>query len=177
MEMQEWLNWIVPIGTMFAALISARASKISANAARRSNAAAFAALEENRKIAQNDWRIRLMEERMRVWRAYDDLLVNFALWDRIDWEDIAKANEFFQISPFLFPVEVSAYLTEFCDIATRHGSLYKKVNQSTVENLIDSTDSHEMAASKKEMDELYAWLRKQRVEGTELFQKYMSLID
>lgn len=45
MEMQEWLNWIVPIGTVLAALISARASKVSANAARRSNTAAFAALE------------------------------------------------------------------------------------------------------------------------------------
>lgn len=177
MEAQEWLNWVIPIGTVWAALISARSSKVSANAARRANSAAFAALEENRKIAQNDWRIRLMEERMLVWRAYDDLLTDFSIFGRIEWEGIANAQKLFQVSPFLFPLEVSSYLNEFCKKATEHWYLYNKLNQSTPENLIDVEEIKQRSVRQEKMDALHVWLRQQQAEGTALFQRHMSLID
>lgn len=175
MEMQEWLNWIVPIGTVLAALISARASKVSANAARRSNAAAFAALEENRKIAQNDWRIRLMDERMKVWHAFDTLMKSYEKWLYVVPQEIETAKESFQFSQFLFEREISDYLNELCSKLLEH-YIIDEWNKKTLggSNCLETRE--EVNEQKARLAELRGWLATQEMEGKRLFSRHMSIL-
>lgn len=171
-NIDEWLNWIVPICTVFAALISAWASKVSANAARRSNAAAFAALEANRRIAENDWRIRLMEERMRVWRAFDDLMIDYTGRGVSTYESIDRANLDFQRAPFLFPAEIERYLNKL------HKRLMRQIVwESRREQMREGILWKEPFKAWEKEKNLCLWLGNQQKEGKAIFQKHMSLID
>ncbi|MGN7914728.1 hypothetical protein [Enterobacter sp. 22466] len=172
MEMQEWLRWIVPIGTVFAALISARASRVSASAARRSSKAAYDALEANRKIAENDWRIRLLEERMKVWRAFDDLMIDYTKRGVSTAESIAKASAEFQRVPFLFPAEVDNYLKKL------QKRLFKQMIWEARRGQIREGIHWQQRFKEQERElNLCTWLGNQQRDGKKIFQKHMSLID
>ena len=172
MDMQEWINWIVPIGTVLAALISARASKVSANAARRSNAAAFAALEENRKIAQNDWRIRLMDERMKVWNAFEVLMGGRnGFWSYSTTTQITAAEKAFEYSKFLFVPEVDDFFNTLINKVKRHTQLTEKHQYAPA--LFEEVDPIEA----QELQALSIWISSQKIEGKKLLSKHMSLID
>lgn len=173
--MQDWLNWIVPIGTVLAALISARASKVSANAARRSNAAAFAALEENRKIAQNDWRIRLMDERMKIWHAFDKLITSYSRDAYVLPDEIETAKKSFQFAQFQFEPEMSAYLNKISTDMYEHYYLYDW-NNKTIGGELSIDTEQEINGKLAKLEELHQWLRSQEVEGKKLFSKHMSII-
>ena len=177
MEMQEWLNWIVPIGTVLAALISARASKVSANAARRSNAAAFAALEENRKIAQNDWRIRLRDERMKVWHAFDRLMDDHKRWGYSVNEQIADAKAYFEFSHFLFEPEVVEYLSLLLSKIELHSQLtewFREPLNISYLHIEENKAAYLENKAKKEL--LEGWILAQEKEGKAMLSRHMSII-
>ncbi|MBS3046010.1 hypothetical protein [Enterobacter mori] len=172
MEMQEWLSWIVPIGTVFAALISARASRISASAARRSSKVAQDVLEANRKIAENDWRIRLLEERMKVWRAFDDLMIDYTRRGVSTAESIALASAEFQRVPFLFPDEIDNYLKKIQKRLFRQMILEARRGQ-----IREGVHWQEVFKEQEKEKNLCTWLGNQQKQGKAIFQKHMSLID
>lgn len=177
MEMQEWLNWIVPIGTVLAALISARASKVSANAARRSNAAAFAALEENRIVAQNEWRLRLMDKRMKIWDTFNQLMAIYLRDGYIINEEIKMAHNEFQYAPFVFEPEIEIYLNELTDKAIRHSRLRAQLRDESVVNALnDDGHARERALKVSQKQLLEGWLSMQHEEGKKIFLKHMRLL-
>ncbi|WFZ22204.1 hypothetical protein NFK58_12890 [Citrobacter portucalensis] len=176
MEMQEWLNWIVPTGTVLAALISARASKISANAAKRANRVAFEALEANRKIAENDWRIRLMDERMQVWRAFDELMLAYVK-GLVTHDVIDSVEPRFQKAAFLFDEEVSDFLNELIFNMLLFIQNQKWLMSGAV--VMTREEDREQIHGKrlKEKMRIEAWLHNQQQGGKDLFKKHMSLLD
>lgn len=174
MTFKEWVDLFTGGGAAISAIaagVAAWAARTSAGAAKESSAATRAAIYSNEQIAENDRRIRLMEERMKVWRTYDDLMGEFALLGSIKIIKVAKANEHFQLAPFLFPSEIDNYLKQFSQIAKRHGYFTQKLERN------DDEDAPKRAAWEADVQEMGAWLKQQQYEGKNLFKKYMSLID
>lgn len=170
--MDELLAWIVPLGTVLAALISARASKVSAHAARRSNTVALTSLQANRVMAENDWRIRMMDERMKVWRAFDDLMIHYLIHGISNRELIVVAHKEFQRAPFLFPPDVDRYLNKLTS------RLLKQIHMQEQERITNAIDDDKAASRRaRRAKNLFVWLVNQQRDGKKIFQKHMKLID
>ncbi|HEY3591922.1 MAG TPA: hypothetical protein VGL07_17915 [Buttiauxella sp.] len=167
----QLLNWIVPLGSVIAAIISARASRVSAIAARRSTVAAFEGIEANRVIAENDWRIRMMDERMKVWRAFDNLMINYTRHGVSTYDEIANAKVEFQRVPFLFPVEVDKYLAKLEKRMIRQIVLDDRRRQ-----IREGIYWVELFKEQQKELNLCKWLGNQQQAGKKIFKKHMSLI-
>jgi hypothetical protein len=175
MTLKDWVDLLTSGGAAISAIaagVAAWAARTSARAAKESSEATRAAIDSSERIADNDRRIRLMEARMSVWRAYDNLLASRTMWGLMDPEDILKANETFQLAPFLFPSEVSEYLTLFVATARRQNELFETINCRDVFPVPNNN-----AKQQEELDVVSAWVERQRHDGKALFQKHMSLIN
>lgn len=177
MEMQDWLNWIVPVGTILAALISARASRISASAARRSNGVALDALEANRKIAENDWRIRMMDERIKIYNIFIEMLESFIKWDGMTSELAKIYYAKFEHVPFIFEPEIESYLYALHREILRHDELNQWVKSGECVDDFHS-DARETVLKSRRSDKMYLdfWIPEQLTAGKELFKKHMSIL-
>lgn len=180
MTLKDWVDLFTGGGAAISAIaagVAAWASRTSAKAAEQSSEASYATLAANERIANNDWRIRLMAERMMVWRAFDDLMITFMRWAKVEREDISSAQKHFQLAVFIFDPEVDDYLKDLTFKLLRHSQLNDDINRHLMDSII-AQESEEIRARKaSERFELEKWLIKQQQEGKALFMRHMSLID
>lgn len=160
MSVKEWTDLLTGCGAIVSAIaagVAAWASRTSAKAAEKSSKASLDALAANERIANNDWRIRLMDERMKVWRAFDNLMMAFSQ-NLLRNEDIDAAEQQFQKACFLFDAEVNDFFIEILE---------------TIKVYANCATSEE----RKKIIVLIIWLSSQHHEGKNLFMKHMSLIE
>ena len=180
MTLKDWVDLLTGGGAAISAIaagVAAWASRTSAKAAEQSSEASRATLAANERIANNDWRIRLMAERMAVWRAFDDLMITFMRWAKVEREDISSAQKHFQLAVFIFDPEISYYLKVLTVKLLRHSQLNEWANRQVIDRLIEHEPEEVIARKNAEKFELEQWLLKQQQEGKALFMRHMSLID
>lgn len=179
MTLKDWVDLFTGGGAAISAIaagVAAWASRTSAKAAEQSGEAAREAVKSNERIADNDRRIRLMEERMKIWRAYDDLMSDSQLFGEIQWKNVIGARVHFQHAPFIFPGEVDDFLREFSQKAIRQEWVNKKLKEYTEGNISNLYSDEEVTKWRKEKQKLDDWFARQHDEGMALFKKHMSLI-
>jgi hypothetical protein len=160
MTVKDWTDLLTGGGAIISAIaagVAAWASRTSAKAAEKSSKASLDALATNERIANNDWRIRLMDERMQVWRAFDDLMTAFSE-GYLKNKDIDKAEQQFQKASFLFDAEVNNYLIELL-------------------GTVKAVTGCRNPAMEESLMVLIRWLSTQHQEGKDLFMKHMSLLN
>lgn len=175
MNLKDWVDLFTGGGAAISAIaagVAAWASRTSAGAAKESSASTRAAISSNERIADNDRRIRLMEERMRVWRAFDNLFNEYLHRGVATPEMLFEASREFQLAPFLFPNEIDAYLHKinkrmFCQMFNEAGAGRRRAEMEFPQQIRDQ---------RKELN-LRTWLGNQQREGKKKFQKYMSIAD
>ncbi|WP_310607087.1 hypothetical protein [Buttiauxella brennerae] len=179
MTVKDWTDLLTGGGAAISAIaagVAAWASRTSARAAKESSEATRETLAANERIANNDWRIRLMDERMQVWRAFDDLMIAYVR-GRVSHADIDTADPKFQKAYFLFEPEVSDFLHELIFnmllFIQNHEWLMSGAVVMTKEEDRDKIHGHRL----KEKMKVEAWLYSQQEAGKNLFKKHMSLID
>lgn len=175
MTLKDWVDLFTGGGAAISAIaagVAAWAARTSAGAAKESSEASRAAINSNERIADNDRRIRLMEERMRVWRAFDDLMLHHLRDGIVNRQDISEAHKEFQRAPFLFPPEVDKYLKKVVNRLIRQ--IHLSEGYRTREVLEDAKAAQRRA---KKSYLLLLWLTNQQRDGKKIFQKHMSLID
>ena len=159
---------ISAIGTVAAA----SAARTAATVARESSAVAQDAIKSNQRIAENDLRLRLMEERLNVWRTFDAFMEKYTMAGIAKPEDIIRFNRDCHKAPFIFPDEVHDYL----QVLSR--KMFKQIfDESRAEQRREGMEFPEQTEDQRQHLELVTWLGSQQREGKRLFQKYMSLID
>lgn len=175
MTLKDWVDLFTGGGAAISAIaagVAAWAARTSAKAAEQSSEASRAAINSNERIADNDRRIRLMEERMRVWRAFDDLMIYHLIDGIVNREAISEAHKEFQRAPFLFPPEVDKYLKK---VVTRLMRQIHMQESLRVREAIDDPKAAQRRVKKSYL--LLLWLTNQQRDGKKIFQKHMSLID
>lgn len=175
MTLKDWVDMFTGGGAAISAIaagVAAWASRTSAKAAEQSSAASRAAINSNERIANNDRRIRLMEERMRVWRAFDDLMLNHLIDGIVNRQAISEAHKEFQRAPFLFPPEVDKYLKKVVNRLLRQIHLQEGLR---AREALDDARAAQRRTKKTYL--LILWLTNQQRDGKKIFQKHMSLID
>jgi hypothetical protein len=124
---------------------------------------ALAANRTSRWVASNDARIRLFEERMKVFRAFKKLIMDFSSTLKVDGVVLSNAVSAFETAHFIFiGPEIPSYLDKVVEKILKHAYLEKKGNQT----------SDDIA----ELMEIQLWLIKQNKDSLPLFQKHMSLL-
>lgn len=180
MTLKEWVDLFTGGGAAISAIaagVAAWASRTSAKAAEQSSDASRATLAANERIANNDWRIRLMAERMAVWRAFDELMISFMKWAKVEREEVSSAQKHFQLAVFIFDPVIDDYLKDLTFKLLRHSQLNHWVTEQALARQFGAEPDKEIAAKTAEKFELEQWLLKQQQEGKALFMRHMSLID
>lgn len=143
---------IIELTTIVAVIISASSSALALLAVRNSQWAAM-----------NDARIRLLEERMKVFHAFRKLLNEFSQKSKVDGTAISDAHSAFETAHFIFSgPEIPTYLDNIIRNIIKHASL-----EHLSERTPESTD---------EQMTIQIWLIEQNRDGLKLFQKHMSLL-
>lgn len=176
MTLKDWVDLFTGGGAAISAIaagVAAWAARTSAKAAEQSSEASHAAINSNERIADNDRRIRLMEERMRVWRAFDDLMNEYQKTGRVEPGMLSKAHQQFQLAPFVFPAEIDRYLAKL-----NRRMWWQFVNEHRIAQR-RWQDLLQEGRHREQLKELYlmTWLGNQQRDGKKIFQKHMSLID
>lgn len=175
MSLKDWVDLFTGGGAAISAIaagVAAWAARTSAGAAKESSESSRTAINSNERIADNDRRIRLMEERMRVWRAFDDLMLDHLINGISNRQAISEAHKEFQRAPFLFPPEVDKYLRKVVNRLLRQIHL-----QGGARIRQDPDDVRAAQRRAKKAYLLLLWLTNQQRDGKKIFQKHMSLID
>lgn len=175
MTLKDWVDLFTGGGAAISAIaagVAAWAARTSARAAQESSAATRAAINSNEQIANNDRRIRLMEDRMKVWRAFDDLMQEYLKTGRPTPDMIIAAHKQFQFVPFLFPSDVDVYLTK---LNKRMWRQWLEESQASYRR--EGMNWKEQHRDKLKELKLRTWLTNQQRDGKKIFQRYMSLID
>ncbi|MCE3116849.1 hypothetical protein LXD80_13705 [Enterobacter sp. ASE] len=166
------ISAVAAVFSAIAAGVASWASHTSAKAAKQSSEASRATLAANERIADNDRRIRLMEERLKVWRAFDAFMDKYIISGIAEPEDIIRLNRECHRVPFIFPDEVHDYLKELS------GKMFKQIfDESRATQRREGMAHHEQIEDQRQHLELVTWLGNQQIEGKKLFQKHMSLIN
>ncbi|MGK0743579.1 hypothetical protein ACSFCX_03755 [Yokenella regensburgei] len=175
MTLKDWTDLFTGGGAVISAIaagVAAWASRTSAKTAKESSEVTSAMLAASERTANNDWRIRLLEERMKVWRAFDDLMIDYTKRGVSTAESIARASAEFQRVPFLFPAEVDDYLRKLQKRLFRQ--MTYEARRGQIREGVPWKENYK--EQEKELN-LCKWLGKQQKEGKAIFQKHMSLID
>ena len=176
MEAQNWILWMVPIGAILAALISARASSVSAKSARLANITAVKVMKANERIAENDSRILLMEERLKVWRAFNELMLAYR--DGYCTNKITDMTErCFESSLFIFDEEMYDYLGL---IISKVRLAINNSNFIEIPNHLKKNEEFSEQTNNLKLEEnmkLDLWIFNQQDAAKAYFIKHMRLID
>lgn len=113
-----------------------------------------------------------MEERLKVWRAFDSFMDKYTREGIAQPEDIFRLSRECQRAPFIFPEEVPAYLK------TLNNRLFSQIfDEARAEQRRQGMNFHEDVNEQHAELERNVWLSNQQGEGRKLFKKHMSLID
>lgn len=178
MTLKDWTDLLTGGGAIISAIaagVAAWASRTSAKAAEQSSKATRDTLAANEKVANNDWRIRLMQERMQVWRGFDNLMMKFLQRGSVGQDDIAAAQKEFQFAQFLFDSEIDNYLKDLVFKLLMHIQMSERELSQAI--MFGEVTDAKRAKQVEEKMRLEAWLADQQRDGKALFQKHMSLIN
>lgn len=177
MTLKDWVDLFTGGGAAISAIAAgeaAWAARTSARAAKESSEATRAAIHSNEKIADNDRRIRLMEERLKIWRAFDELMATFERWGYVG-EELLKARESFQFAQCLFASEIHDYLRVLDEKMTKHSMLHTW-SQSGAAVLDLGQETQEQRQEKiNNMNNLALWILSQKRIGKALFSRHMNI--
>lgn len=178
LTLKDWTDLLTGGGAIISAIaagVAAWASRTSAKAAEQSSKATRDTLAANEKVANNDWRIRLMQERMQVWRGFDNLMMEFLRWGKVGQDDIVAAQKHFQFAQFLFDSEIDNYLKDLVFKLLMHIQMSERELSQAI--MLGEVTDAKRAKQVEEKMRLEAWLADQQRDGKALFQKHMSLIN
>lgn len=128
---------------------------------------------EAEKTANNNKRLGLLEQRMKMWSVLCDLENEFSDLMYVKQKSIISAKNAFQATVYLFSSEVHMSLMELCANLTRHNALYENSQRFSVMIEIDE-------GSKKikcDRDALGGVIKNNIIEIKSLFNQQMAVID
>ncbi|CAI1941459.1 Uncharacterised protein [Serratia quinivorans] len=125
---------------------------------------ALVAVKNLQWIAMNDVRVRLLEERMKVYHSFKKLVEKFSSDLHIDSVDLAEAQKIFETSYFIFSgLDVHFYLEQVIGNIKHHQHL------SSLDDTFKGENSPFMDNQR--------WLIQQNIDGIQFFRKHMSVLD
>lgn len=133
-------------------------------------------MRSNEHIAENDRRIRLLEERMKVWNAFTVLRDVFTVSHVVNSKTLSSAIDEMRPATFLFDQEVSIYLNTLTAKVRHHRQKHERLTNPAALVGIDGMEEEARTELIRQKEELEIELNTMFNEGKPMFIRHMSLI-
>ncbi|HBY0996159.1 TPA: hypothetical protein MIP51_19520 [Klebsiella pneumoniae] len=167
---------VVAAITALGAVIAAFAAMISAHASKKSTESARETMRSNEHIAENDRRIRLLEERMKVWNAFIVLRDVFTVCHVVNAKTLKSTVDTMQPAIFLFDQEVSIYLNILSAQLRHHLQKHERLQNPAAILGVDGLENEAREELIRQKEELEMEINTRLDEGKSIFIRHMSLM-